>query len=252
MRDLKLRLYGWTPHLITLTALFAGMTALRFILEGRTNEAVAALLLAALLDGFDGFAARKLSGETLFGAHLDNLADFLSFGVAPAVFLYSWTLDMLGPLGWACGLIYAAGAAIRLARYGAAWQPSGSGPRPNFTGLPTPAAAIAVLLPYSVSNALPLQQNFLLAVTIGCVLLVPLLMVSRCSLPSAGRVISVLNGRVPGLAILLVFWLAAGLVLAPFATLALASSSILLFATWSFVTSAHRVSPLRGEGWRVD
>ncbi len=252
MQDLKRRFYAIAPHLITLTALFAGMTALRFVLEGRTNEAVIALLVAAFLDGFDGFVARKLSGETLFGAHLDNLADFLSFGVAPAVFLYSWALDILGPLGWACGLIYAGGAAIRLARFGAAWQPAGTGPKPNFTGLPTPAAAIAVLLPWAMSHAVPLHPGWLLAGTIACVLLVPLLMVSRCSLPSAGRLITLLNERVPGLTILLIFWIVAGLVLAPFATLAMAGLSILLFATWSLLTSATLASPLRGEGWRPD
>src|SRR5690606_563589 len=134
MLSLKRRFLSVTPHLITLGALFAGMTALRLLFEGRMNEAVIALLVAAFLDAFDGLAARKFSGETLFGAHLDNLSDFLSFGVAPAVLLYTWTLDMLGPLGWACGLIYAAGAAIRLARFGANWQPAGSGPKPNFTG----------------------------------------------------------------------------------------------------------------------
>lgn len=136
------------PNLATLLALCAGVTAIRAAIEARYELAVALVVLAALLDGVDGRLARALNAQSRFGAELDSLADFVSFGVAPAVLLFMWGLAPLKGLGWIAVLIFACAAALRLARFNASldegkpkWQSD------FFTGVPAPAGAIAVMLP---------------------------------------------------------------------------------------------------------
>src|SRR6267378_7665370 len=83
------------PNLITLLALCAGLTAIRLAIEAKLEWAVAAIVFAATLDGIDGRVARMLKGTSRFGAELDSLADFVNFGVAPALILYFWDLHQL-------------------------------------------------------------------------------------------------------------------------------------------------------------
>ena len=137
------------PNAVTLLGLCAGVTAIRFAFEGRYADAVTAILLAAILDGLDGRIARALRSTSRFGAELDSLADFVSFGVAPAVVLYAWTLDGLGPIGWIVAMVYAVCMALRLARFNVALDDPD---KPSwtsrfFTGVPAPAAALIALLP---------------------------------------------------------------------------------------------------------
>ena len=103
------------PNLITLLALCAGLTAIRLAVEERLEWAVAAIVFAALLDGIDGRVARMLKGTSRFGAELDSLADFVNFGVAPALILYFWGLHDLGNAGWIAAMVFAicTGAAAR-------------------------------------------------------------------------------------------------------------------------------------------
>ncbi|SEQ83716.1 CDP-diacylglycerol--serine O-phosphatidyltransferase [Faunimonas pinastri] len=137
------------PNLVTLLALCAGLTAIRMAIENRFEMAVTAIIFAALLDAVDGRVARLLKTTSLFGEQLDSLADFVDFGVAPAILLYVWRLEDLGSLGWIAALALAMCAALRLARFNAAlsseeppaWQ------KDFFVGVPAPAAAVAVLLP---------------------------------------------------------------------------------------------------------
>ncbi len=137
------------PNIVTLLALCAGLTAIRFAFEGRYEVAIYAVLFAAALDGVDGRVARLLRSTSRFGAQLDSLADFVNFGVAPALMLYSWSLHDLDSLGWIAGLIFASCVALRLARYNAALE----GPRrpfwqaAYFVGVPAPAGAIIAMLP---------------------------------------------------------------------------------------------------------
>jgi CDP-diacylglycerol---serine O-phosphatidyltransferase len=137
------------PNIITLLGLCLGFSAIRFAYEGRLEFAVLAILGAAVLDGLDGRIARLLRGTSRFGAELDSLADFISFGVAPAFLLFTFILYDLKSLGWIVALIFACSAALRLARFNVMLDDPD---RPEwkkafFTGVPTPAAAIAVLLP---------------------------------------------------------------------------------------------------------
>src|SRR2546428_12131231 len=95
------------PNLITLLALCAGLTAIRLAFEQRLEWAVAAIVFAALLDGVDGRVARLLKGTSRFGAELDSLADFVNFGVAPALILYVWGLHELKSAGWIPAMVVA-------------------------------------------------------------------------------------------------------------------------------------------------
>ncbi|MGA7266212.1 MAG: CDP-alcohol phosphatidyltransferase family protein, partial [Aestuariivirga sp.] len=95
------------PNLITLLALCSGITAIRLAVEGRYELAVAAVIFAVVLDALDGRLARFLKGTSRFGAELDSLADFVNFGVAPALLIYMWSLNALRPAGWVIALILA-------------------------------------------------------------------------------------------------------------------------------------------------
>jgi len=137
------------PNLITLLALCAGVTAIRLGVEGRFELAVGGIILAVLLDALDGRVARLLKGTSRFGAELDSLADFVDFGVAPAVLLYLWSLHELKSIGWIVCLILAICCALRLARFNVALDDPD---KPQFTknfftGVPAPAGAGLALLP---------------------------------------------------------------------------------------------------------
>jgi CDP-diacylglycerol--serine O-phosphatidyltransferase len=142
------------PNLATLLALCAGVTAIRAAIEARYELAVGLVVLAALLDGVDGRLARALNAQSRFGAELDSLADFVSFGVAPAVLMFSWGLGPLRGLGWIAVLVFACAAALRLARFNVALDEDHPKWRSNFfAGVPAPAGAIAVMLPIYLEEA---------------------------------------------------------------------------------------------------
>ena len=88
------------PNLITLLALCSGITAIRLGIEGRYELAVGAVIISIVLDAIDGRLARFLKGTSRFGAELDSLADFVNFGVAPAILIYLWSLNDLRTMGW--------------------------------------------------------------------------------------------------------------------------------------------------------
>src|SRR6266849_9308447 len=136
------------PNILTLLALCAGMTAIRLALAGKFESAAAAIIIAGVLDGIDGRIARLLKGTSPFGAQLDSLSDFVSFGVAPAVLLYIWTMATLQSLGWVIVLLFGVCCALRLARFntqiGQELPPYAHN---FFTGVPAPAGAGLVMIP---------------------------------------------------------------------------------------------------------
>jgi CDP-diacylglycerol--serine O-phosphatidyltransferase len=129
------------PNVITLLAICAGLTAIRL--------ALAAIVFAAVLDGIDGRVARMIKGQSRFGAELDSLADFVNFGVAPALILYFWQLHDLNNVGWIAAMIFAISGGLRLARFNATMDDPNKPPfaANYFTGVPAPLGAICVLLP---------------------------------------------------------------------------------------------------------
>jgi len=136
-------------NVITTLALSAGMTAIRFAIEGRYELAVVFVLAAAVLDGLDGAVARLLKSTSRFGAELDSLSDVIAFGIAPAFLLYNWGLASMERMGWIVALAFGVACALRLARYNARMEDDDDPRRPLgfFTGVPAPAAAGLALLP---------------------------------------------------------------------------------------------------------
>ncbi len=139
------------PNFFTVLSLCAGLTAIRMAIELRFEMAIALVVVAAMLDGVDGRVARALKAQSRFGAELDSLADFVNFGVAPAVVIFIWGLGPLKGPGWITALAFALALGLRLARFNTMidverpkWQSN------YFTGMPAPACAITVLLPLYV------------------------------------------------------------------------------------------------------
>jgi len=188
------------PNVITLLALCAGLTAVRLAIEGKLEFALAAIVLAAVLDGVDGRIARLIKGTSRFGAELDSLADFVNFGVAPALILYFWDLHELRSAGWIAALVFAICAGLRLARFNVATDdPNRPAWASNFfVGMPAPAGAITVLLPIYVNL---LGGPEWAAITFLYTLLIAFLMVSRLPVFSGKR----LGTRVPREMVLPVF-----------------------------------------------
>jgi len=177
------------PNLITLLALCAGLTAIRLAIEAKLEWAVAAIVFAATLDGIDGRVARMLKGTSRFGAELDSLADFVNFGVAPALILYFWGLHELGHAGWIAAMVLAISAGLRLARFNTMIddpnRPAWAGN--FFVGMPAPGGAITALLPiYLFLLGVP-RAAVVTQATFVYTLAIAFLMVSRLPVISGKR-----------------------------------------------------------------
>ncbi|MET4700860.1 CDP-diacylglycerol--serine O-phosphatidyltransferase [Constrictibacter sp. MBR-5] len=228
------------PNLITVLALCAGLTGIQFALLGHWRNAVLAIIVSAILDASDGRLARLLNSSSRFGAELDSLSDVISFGVAPAVILYVWTMNTAGTLGWALVLLYCVCVALRLARFNTALDDPAPLPFAHrfFTGVPAPAGAGLVLLPMVLSFQEEIGADFLQHwLPNGIVLVtVAFLLVSRVPTFSFKRV------RVPPRAVLPVLLLgaltAAFLVGVPWATLTVIG--LVYAASIPFSMLAHR------------
>jgi CDP-diacylglycerol--serine O-phosphatidyltransferase len=129
------------PNLFTTAALFSGFYAIVSGMHGRFEAAAIAVFVAMVLDGLDGRVARLTNTQSKFGAEFDSLADMVSFGVAPALVMFSWSLSVLGKFGWACSFIYVACAALRLARFNTQID---TADKNYFSGLASPSAAAVV------------------------------------------------------------------------------------------------------------
>ena len=184
------------PNLVTLAALAMGLTAIRFATEGKFEIAVVAVLVAAILDGLDGRIARAIRGTSRFGAELDSLADFVDFGVAPAMILYFSSLQQIKSFGWFAALVFAIAAALRLARFNTMLddpdKPAWHGH--FFTGMPAPAGAIVGLLPLYIQLSSMASPGWRLPVPleIAYVIVVAFLMASRIPHFSGKKI-----GRIP-------------------------------------------------------
>ena len=142
----------YVPNFITLLSLSCGFTSIRFSLNGELEIAIYLILIATIFDFFDGWFARKLKSGSSFGAELDSLSDFVSFGVAPSFLIYLWSTHTLGSLGWGATLFFVICSALRLARFTADIYITNKPIDNNeyFVGLPSPAAAGLILLPLFV------------------------------------------------------------------------------------------------------
>ena len=173
------------PNCLTVIALCAGLTAIRFSIQGEYWLSVGLIVLAALLDALDGRLARLLKSESAIGAELDSLGDFVNFGVTPALTLYWWGMQSAADVGWIAVLVYCTCCVLRLARFNvSAREPAAIALKDQFTGVPAPAGALLVMLPiyvgYQFPN-LPHMPAWAVAIYMG---LVGALMISRISTPS--------------------------------------------------------------------
>jgi CDP-diacylglycerol--serine O-phosphatidyltransferase len=199
------------PNFFTLLGLCAGLTSIRMGIEGRYDLALAAIVFAGCLDGIDGRIARLLKASSRFGAELDSLADFVNFGVAPAFLVFTWGLGDLKSAGWICVMIFALASALRLARFNAAideekpkWQSN------YFIGMPTPAAAIAVLLPVYIDQLgfEQIKSHWAMTIVLVYTLFIAFMMVSTIPTYSG----KLLGERVGREWVLPIFVIAVGLV----------------------------------------
>lgn len=171
------------PNIVTMLALCAGVTSIRYSIQQDWVKAVIYIFIAALFDGLDGRVARLLKGSTKFGAELDSLSDFVSFGVAPAILLYQWSMSSLPKFGWFFCLLMVIGQAMRLARFNTMLE---ADPQPEywhnfFVGVPAPAAAAIAMMPVMISFDFP-DINYIVRSHTFCAILlclVSFLMVSR-------------------------------------------------------------------------
>ncbi|HEY8372529.1 MAG TPA: CDP-diacylglycerol--serine O-phosphatidyltransferase [Pseudonocardiaceae bacterium] len=140
------------PNAITILALCAGLSAVRFALHGQPTGAIAAIAVAAILDGLDGRLARLLDATSKIGAELDSLSDNVAFGVAPALVLYVWALDS-SQLGWIIALVFAVCMTLRLARFNTLLEDENQPPyaKEFFVGVPAPAGALLALMPVVIT-----------------------------------------------------------------------------------------------------
>jgi CDP-diacylglycerol---serine O-phosphatidyltransferase len=129
------------PNLITLCSMFAGFYSIIASLNSDYERAAWAILIGSIFDVLDGWVARMTHTTTRFGIEIDSLADVISFGVAPGVLVYTWTLSSFGKIGWLGSFFLVACAALRLARFNVQM---GSAEKKHFTGLPTPASALVI------------------------------------------------------------------------------------------------------------
>ena len=178
------------PNALTMLGLCAGLTAIRFGMEGRWAIGIALIAGAALLDTLDGRIARLMGGPTEFGGQLDSLVDAISFGVAPVMLVFMWSLEKAGGLGWAIAVLYVVCCVLRLARFNVASSnpdiPAWAGS--YFSGVPAPVGAGLVLLPLILGVELDWTFAQSPWLTIVWTLLVSTLMISRLPTYSFKRI----------------------------------------------------------------
>jgi len=178
------------PNMLTIAAICAGLSAIRFSVQGDYELAVQLIVAACILDGLDGKIARLLGGDSKMGAELDSLADFVNFGVAPPLVIYLWALQDMRSVAWLCVLVFAICCVLRLARFNVSNKADGVDQPTDdfFVGAPAPAGAILVLLPltasFSFSNQ-PLLPDVLICLHM---VLVGIAMISRIPTWSPKRV----------------------------------------------------------------
>ena len=170
------------PNLITLMSLIAGISSIKFSIQTNWKLAVLMIMLAAFFDFFDGWMARKLKKSSQFGAELDSLSDFISFGLAPSLLINLCFTHELGRIGWVISLFYIVCAALRLARFNIENMKEQS---KVFYGIPSPAAAGVIMIPLYLNFIDQIQ--FTINYPLICAILTTfagVMMISRVPTPS--------------------------------------------------------------------
>jgi CDP-diacylglycerol--serine O-phosphatidyltransferase len=225
------------PNAITLIALCLGLTAVRFAFAGEWDKAIAMVVIAGVLDGFDGRIARLLKAQSRFGAELDSLADNISFGTVPALLLYFWALHERPNLGWIAALALAVCCALRLARFNSRLD-SVSQPHKSAgfnTGVPAPAGAGLSFLPIYLWLVTGSEWFQDWRVVLPWTLFIAILMIS--ALPTYGWASFRIRRSVRLFALLIMALLVAALAVEPWITLA--GISLVYLATIPFGMASY-------------
>jgi len=169
------------PNLFTTAALFSGFYGIISALNAEFSTAAVAVLIAMILDGLDGRVARMTNTSTAFGAEYDSMSDMVSFGIAPSIIMYEWSLSSMGAagfgqLGWVAAFLYTACAALRLARFNVQ---VGVADKRFFQGLASPAAAALMILVVWVSEDVGIKGDNIHLFAVVLTIIVGLLMVSN-------------------------------------------------------------------------
>ena len=248
IREIPMRMV--LPNLVTVLAICAGLSGIRFGFEDRFEPAVVMVLLAAFLDGIDGRLARMLKATSKFGAQMDSLADIVNFGVAPALVLYAFLLDRAGSPGWIAALLFAIACGLRLARFNVLdeetdrpiWQTE------YFVGVPAPAGAVLVMLPLYLSFLrVGIEPSRPVAfIATGFTVLVAFLLVSRLPVYS-GKSLKVPGDKVLPIILAVVLYVLL-LMTYPWYTLTASVAGYLLFLPFSVRAYTKRA---KREGEKV-
>jgi CDP-diacylglycerol--serine O-phosphatidyltransferase len=181
------------PSMFTMGSMFCGYACIVYSMRGEFVTAAPFIGFAIIVDMLDGRIARMTGTTSAFGVEFDSLADIISFGVAPAIMVFSWGLQPLGRLGWAAGFLFVAAAAVRLARFNIQ---AGSQDKRYFVGMPSPAAAA---IPAATVYAYPWgMQAYGEALPVLAIVIVPaLLMVSTIRFRAFKNIIWPRGGSIP-------------------------------------------------------
>lgn len=226
-RNVRRRGIYLLPNLFTTAALFCGFYAVVASMNGLFEKACVAMFVAMFLDGLDGRVARLTNTQSAFGAEYDSLSDLVAFGLAPALVVYTWSLNALGKVGWMVSFVYVACAALRLARYNAQVE---TADKRYFTGLPSPTAAAVVASLVWVGFDWQFVGPDYAVVVAGVTLLIAVSMVSNVRYTSFKDVD--FKGRVPFVFILFVVMIFAVVFVDPPITLFIASFGYTLTGTF--------------------
>ncbi|MCE2541944.1 MAG: CDP-diacylglycerol--serine O-phosphatidyltransferase [Acidobacteria bacterium] len=222
------------PGMFTVGNMFCGWASIVFAMRGDYATAAPLIGFAMILDTLDGRIARMTGTSSDFGVEFDSLADVISFGVAPAVLVFSWGLESLGRFGWAAGFLYVTATAIRLARFNIQGK---GGDRRYFVGLPSPPAA-GVLAGTVYAYPGGLDNVVASASALAIVLVAAGLMVSRIRYRSFHTLIP--GRRQPSLVLLVVAGVIAAIASNPPVVLALMAYTYLASGLIGLVISRVR------------
>jgi CDP-diacylglycerol---serine O-phosphatidyltransferase len=210
------------PNLLTTMGLFAGFFAIISAINGNFSISAYAIFIAMLLDGLDGRVARLTGTESAFGGEFDSLADMVSFGVGPALVMYSWSYSFYGKLGWAISFLYVAAVALRLAKFNSQEQDKNF-----FKGLPSPAGAASMMSFLWVIEYYELNNQFFSVLSLVFGVIVALLMISN--VPYASFKAQDVNKKIS--------WFYAFLIVAAFCLIAVAPAIIVFLSFMIYILS---------------
>lgn len=164
------------PNLFTTASLFSAFYSIVASLKGHYEAAVVAIFIGMIADGLDGRIARLTNTQTAFGAQYDSLSDMVTFGVAPALLLYSWILQSMGKIGWLVAFMFTASAALRLARFNIHVEDQD---KRFFQGLSSPTSAAVVTSFAWMCHQYEFKNSFVMVLTAIITVAMAILMISN-------------------------------------------------------------------------